>query len=194
MSNPDPRPEQQVPPPEERRKGVSPLVWILLLLALMALGWWFYNRSLQTGLDTTPATTTTEPVIGSEQEAAAEAERERAAANEARRTERERERREAAAEPKAPADRPAEPVARLQPDYPPAAARSREEGTVVLNVAVDASGNPGDIDFVDRSGSRELDRAAMQAVRQWRFKPAMKGGKPVASTVQVPIEFTLEQQ
>lgn len=184
----------QSDPPPEQRKGVSPLIWILLLLALLALGWWFYNRSAQTGLDTTPATTTTEPAITSEQEVAAQAERERAAANERRRQQRAAEAKREAAKPKGPADREVSPVARVQPDYPPAAYRAGEEGTVVLRVDVDASGNPTNVGISKRSGSRELDRAAQRAVRQWKFKPAIKGGKQVAAVVEVPVDFRLERQ
>ena len=41
------------------------------------------------------------------------------------------------------------------------------------------------------SGSRDLDRAAMQAVRRWRFEPAMAGGQPTVGQVIVPIDFNL---
>lgn len=195
MSDPKERESDLNPqplPPGEPRKGVSPLIWILLLLALLALGWWFYNRSAQSGLDTTPATTTTEPAITSEQEVAAQAERERTAANERRRQERAQAKREARS--KGPADREVSPVARVQPDYPPAAYRAGEEGTVLLRVDVDANGNPTNVDISRRSGSRELDRAAQRAVREWKFKPAIKGGKQVASVVEIPVDFKLERQ
>ena len=187
---------QPIPPePEPQRKGVSPLIWILLLLALAALGWWFYDRSVQTGLDTTAPVADVQPTVGSEQDAAAQAERERAAANEARREARAREAAKAAANRrKAPADRAVEPIARVQPEYPAAAARSQEEGTVLVRVQVDADGNPTDVSVARRSGSRDLDRAALDAVRKWRFSPAMKGGKAVASVAEVPVDFTLTSQ
>ncbi len=193
----DPREDNPPPPPpEERRKGVHPLLWVLLLIALAALGWWFYNRSVQTGMDTTaPAATAPGPAITSEQEAAAQAERERVEANERRRAERrarERAREEAAA--RRAADREVEPIARVQPDYPPAAARVQEEGTVLVRVEVDANGTPTDVSVARRSGSRELDRAALKAVKQWRFRPAIRDGKPVASVAEVPVEFTLDRQ
>jgi len=177
-------------PPEEPRRGVSPLIWILLLLALAALGWWYYNRSMHPGLDTTATTPTVEPAITSEKEVAAQAERERAAANERRRSERPRE----DARPKAPADRDVTPIARVEPEYPAAAARTQEEGTVLVRVDVDANGVPTNVDVARRSGSRDLDRAAVNAVRQWRFSPAIKDGKKVAAVVEVPVEFKLQQQ
>ena len=177
-------------PPEEPRRGVSPLIWILLLLALAALGWWYYNRSMQPGPDLSATTPTMEPAITSQEEVAAQAERERAAANERRRSERTRE----ASGPKAPADRDVTPIARVEPEYPAAAARTQEEGTVLVRVDVDANGVPTNVDVARRSGSRDLDRAAVTAVRQWRFSPAIKDGKKVAAVVEVPVEFKLQQQ
>ena len=193
----DPRengPPADTPPPEQRRRGVHPLIWVLLLIALAALGWWFYNRSVQGGLDTAAPAATAPidgPAITSEQEAAAEAERERAAANERRRAERQAREREAA---RRPADREVEPIARVQPDYPPAAARVQEEGTVLVRVQVDAGGNATDVSIARRSGSRDLDRAALDAVRKWRFRPAIRDGKPVAAVAEVPVEFKLDRQ
>ena len=177
-------------PPEEPRRGVSPLIWILLLLALAALGWWYYNRSMQPGPDLSATTPTVEPAITSQEEVAAQAERERAAANERRRSERTRE----AARPTAPADRDVTPLARVEPEYPAAAARTQEEGIVLVRVDVDANGMPTNVDIARRSGSRDLDRAAVEAVRQWRFNPAIKDGKKVAAVVEVPVEFKLQQQ
>ena len=54
---------------------------------------------------------------------------------------------------------------------------------------VDAQGNPVDVRVVERSGERDLDRAAVNAVRQWRFEPAMRNGKAIATSVKVPVDF-----
>lgn len=191
MADPNERPEALNPqplPPKEGTKGISPLVWILLLLAIIAAAWWFYQRNAdRADAPTAPSAT---PTITSEQEAAASAERERAEASERRRAERERE----AQRPSAGANREVEPIARVQPDYPPEAFRAGEEGTVVLRVDVDAGGSPGNVDVVSRSGSRHLDRAAVEAVRKWKFRPAMQDGKAVASQVEVPIDFKMDRQ
>ena len=85
------------------------------------------------------------------------------------------------------------PVDAPAPRYPRRAQRHGQEGTVVLRVHVDARGVPGQIDIVDGSGARDLDRAALEAVRRWRFAPALRDGQPVAGTVQVPIDFTLQR-
>lgn len=85
------------------------------------------------------------------------------------------------------------PVDAPPPRYPRDAQRRRQQGTVLMRVHVDAQGNPGDIDIVAGSGTRSLDRAAVEAVRRWRFAPAVRNGQPVAGTVQVPIDFTLQR-
>lgn len=76
-----------------------------------------------------------------------------------------------------------------EPQYPATALRRGEGGDVLLRVNVGADGVPGEIDFVRRSSSRELDRAAQDAVRRWRFEPATRNGKAVPAVVEVPIEF-----
>ena len=79
------------------------------------------------------------------------------------------------------------------PRYPSEALRRNETGTVVLQVQVDAQGQPVSVEVAQRSGSRDLDRAAVEAVSRWRFSPARDAaGKPVAGTLSVPIDFKLE--
>lgn len=75
------------------------------------------------------------------------------------------------------------------PRYPSAALRRGDAGDVVVRVDVDAAGKPGGVTLVQRSGSRDLDRAAMEAVRQWRFHPAQRNGQPIAGSVDIPFEF-----
>ena len=75
------------------------------------------------------------------------------------------------------------------PDYPAAALRRGESGTVMVRVQVDAAGMPGEVSLDKRSGSRDLDRAAMNAVHQWRFQPAQRDGQAIASSLVIPIDF-----
>jgi protein TonB len=77
------------------------------------------------------------------------------------------------------------------PPYPGPARRRGHEGTVYLAVEVLAGGTTGRIRVERSSGHPILDDAALQAVREWRFEPAMKNGIPVASWVEVPIRFVL---
>lgn len=78
------------------------------------------------------------------------------------------------------------------PRYPRDAQRRGISGTVLLRVHVGTDGAPDGIDLVQGSGSRDLDRAAVEGVRRWRFAPAMRNGQPVEAAVQVPITFDLD--
>ncbi|MNN58624.1 Gram-negative bacterial tonB protein [compost metagenome] len=90
----------------------------------------------------------------------------------------------------APTDRPVPlPDQSPAPDYPPAALRRGESGTVVVQVEVDARGQPLDAKVIQRSGSRDLDRAALDAVRGWRFQPAQSNGQPMQGTLEIPFDF-----
>lgn len=75
------------------------------------------------------------------------------------------------------------------PRYPSQALRRGESGTVTLRVEIGADGVPNEVGVANSSGSRQLDRAAMDAVRRWRFTPATRQGEAVAGTVVVPITF-----
>jgi protein TonB len=79
------------------------------------------------------------------------------------------------------------------PRYPVAAMRRGDTGTVVLAVAIDAAGQPVSVEIDRRSGSRDLDRAAVEAVSRWRFSPARDAaGNPVPGQLSVPIDFKME--
>lgn len=78
-----------------------------------------------------------------------------------------------------------------QADYPAAALRRRLEGTVLLEVRVDAQGHPAQIAIANSSGADLLDEAAVAAVRRWRFVPARLGPDAVAGSVRVPVRFRL---
>ncbi len=85
------------------------------------------------------------------------------------------------------------PISQPPPTYPRNAMQMSREGRVRVRVDIGADGIPTDSSVVESSGDHDLDRAAMQGVRRWRFKPAMAHGAPVASNVTVPIEFKLGQ-
>lgn len=75
------------------------------------------------------------------------------------------------------------------PRYPATALRRGESGEVLLRIDVDAEGRVADVNIVHGSGSRALDRAAISAVRGWRFLPGQRDGRPVPAVVNVPITF-----
>lgn len=81
---------------------------------------------------------------------------------------------------------------RSMPLYPVSARKRGIEGRVLLQVEIDAAGLPTSIRLAESSGSDALDRAALDAVRHWRFKPARRANHPVAATVTIPIHFKLD--
>ncbi|WP_240906138.1 energy transducer TonB [Thermomonas sp. HDW16] len=81
------------------------------------------------------------------------------------------------------------PVSRPPPRYPQSAMRRNIGGTVRVQATVAPDGSVERLELAAGSGNRDLDRAAMEAVRRWTFRPATRNGQPVASTVVVPLEF-----
>jgi len=88
---------------------------------------------------------------------------------------------------------PARLVRMVKPRYPSSAVLGNHEGAVSLKVEIRADGTPGEVQVVRSSGSRALDAAALKAVKQWRWKPAMRGDEPVASTARFRVRFELEE-
>jgi protein TonB len=78
------------------------------------------------------------------------------------------------------------------PAYPSLSRRMKEQGRVILRVLVNAAGEAQDIEVRTSSGSERLDRAAMDAVRRWRFAPARRGAETIAAYALVPILFQLD--
>jgi protein TonB len=77
------------------------------------------------------------------------------------------------------------------PTYPRQARRMGWEGRVLLRVRVDDRGRVDTVRLGRSSGHGLLDRAALDAVRRWRFAPATRGATPVAAWIDVPIRFRL---
>ena len=98
--------------------------------------------------------------------------------------------------PTAPAAAPAiadsatpTPISRPAPRYPREALSRGIGGTVQVRAVVASDGSVERMEVATSSGNRYLDRAAMEAVRRWKFKPAVRGGQAVAAEVIVPLEF-----
>ena len=79
------------------------------------------------------------------------------------------------------------------PEYPAQSRRLEEEGVVKLNVRVGTDGRALTVDLASSSGFKRLDKAAEEAVRQWRFVPAKRAGQAIEGSVVVPVRFTLNQ-
>lgn len=79
----------------------------------------------------------------------------------------------------------------VAPQYPPEAGRARIEGTVVLMAVIGKDGSVKDVQV--ESGLPLLAQAAVDAVKQWRYRPYLLGGEPVEVDSRITINFTLSR-
>ena len=176
----DTRPQPESVPP---RRNDHLLLWVVLMLGLLVASiWWLLSQSW-TGAtsgaiervvvvpDETPSAAT-ESTPASNESATGSGKRKAAASAGAGKSvaSKKTAARTRNMQSAAHLSRNARPLAgNPAPRYPSAALRSGIEGNVLI-------------------------RAALNAVRNWRFQPALRGGKPVASAVQVPVAFVLEER
>lgn len=87
-------------------------------------------------------------------------------------------------------DTPPTPLKTPDPYYTEEARRAKYQGTVMVATTVGTDGKTHDVHAGHNLGYG-LDKEAEKAVKNWRFKPAMLNGKPVAAKVQVEVNFRL---
>ena len=90
------------------------------------------------------------------------------------------------------APEPLDTTRNRRPNYPEASRRRGEQGIVRLELRVDATGRVADVRLLETSGFNALDTAALNAVRDWRFRPAERAGVPVAGSITTAVHFRLE--
>lgn len=84
------------------------------------------------------------------------------------------------------------PTKTVPPVYPESARQRQQQGTVHVQARVSRSGKVEKVRIVPGRGvAEDLDKAALDAVRQWEFKPARVKGQPKAAWVVIPIAFRL---
>ena len=80
-------------------------------------------------------------------------------------------------------------IKKVTPNYPQLAKQARIQGTVVLQAEISKEGTIQNLQLI--SGHPMLAPAAIEAVRQWRYKPYLLNGEPVAVETQVVVNFSL---
>jgi len=80
-------------------------------------------------------------------------------------------------------------IYRLQPEYPTLARQARVQGTVVLRAVISREGTIENLQVL--SGHPLLVKSAMEAVRQWRYRPYVLNGEAVEVETQVTVNFVL---
>lgn len=82
-------------------------------------------------------------------------------------------------------------ISRVRPIYPPLAIRARIQGNVVLHAIISKEGGVSELQVL--SGHPLLVSAALEAVRQWRYSPALLSGQPVEVETTITVSFVLGQ-
>jgi TonB family protein len=80
-----------------------------------------------------------------------------------------------------------------RPAYPPMARLRGYQGVVVLLVEVLVDGRVGQVGIRRSTGHEILDRAALEAVKTWRFEPGRREGRAVTMSVEVPVRFVFNE-
>ena len=78
----------------------------------------------------------------------------------------------------------------VEPEFSEEARRAKVEGNVIVNLWVDEKGNPSHVRAVGGVGMG-LDEKAVEAVKQYRFKPASLNGKPVLVELNIEVIFRI---
>lgn len=85
-------------------------------------------------------------------------------------------------------------VTKIDPVYPSDARDAGVEGKVVVQAVIRENGTVGDVQVLTAiPGWPSLDRNAVEALREWKYRPAMKGGYPVSVYATVVIQFRLAE-
>jgi len=83
-------------------------------------------------------------------------------------------------------------VSQVQPAYPAEVGDTRLSGNVVIEFTVDEEGRVQDMRVVT-STHRAFEKAALAALREWRFEPGVRNGRPVKTKIRLPIAFNSEE-
>ena len=89
-----------------------------------------------------------------------------------------------------PGVKPPVPIHKPEPSFPSDASRAGVQGSVLVSIVIGADGRTRDIEVISPAGFG-FDERAVETIRNWRFRPAEKDGKPVAVTANVETKFRL---
>jgi protein TonB len=84
-------------------------------------------------------------------------------------------------------------ITRIDPEYPELARRARIQGKVILRAIIHKDGSVGDVEVLkEPAANLGFSESAVQAVRQWRYRPATQNGRPVDVYFTVVVTYTLD--
>lgn len=90
-------------------------------------------------------------------------------------------------------DTPPAPLFKIKPHYPLIAKHQKTEGALLMQFTVNPKGETQDIQIMKADPPGIFNDSALGAIRQWRFNPGYKNGKPVSVRVSLPLKYHLEE-
>ncbi len=92
-------------------------------------------------------------------------------------------------------DRGATPIVRINPKYPPVAARDGIAGWVKLSFTINEMGQVEDVVVIDAEPKRMFEKEAVRALKGWKYQPQVENGVAIKQTgMQVQLDFNLENE
>lgn len=88
-------------------------------------------------------------------------------------------------------DTPPTPVRTPPPKYPEQLKREGVSGMVVVNVIIETDGTVAEVE-VRKSTNSDFEAPALEAVKNWRFRPAKKDGQAIRTKVALPLKFSAD--
>ncbi|HTU62195.1 MAG TPA: energy transducer TonB, partial [Polyangiales bacterium] len=85
-------------------------------------------------------------------------------------------------------------IRKVDPEYPERALTQKITGSVTLEFTVSTKGEPEDVHVVSAEPAGTFDRAAIAAVRRWRYEPLVINGAPQEVTTRTTVRFTLSDK
>ena len=84
-------------------------------------------------------------------------------------------------------------IRKVTPAYPPTAKMDRVEGTVIMTAVIGKDGSILSLEQVNKLVDSRLAESAMEAVKQWMYKPTLLNGEPIEVITQIDVNFTLSR-
>lgn len=89
-------------------------------------------------------------------------------------------------------DTPPRATTKIPPRYPQGLLKKRVSGRVLVAMTVDETGKVTNAVVKETSGYGDMDKAALNAAKRWKFKPGIKGGRKAVMTVVQPFNFKMK--
>lgn len=93
-----------------------------------------------------------------------------------------------------PYDTPPEPLTRISPTYPPEAREAGIEGTVILQLLISKEGKTAKTNIIQGVDGSGLNDAAVTAIKDMSWKPALFNDEPVSVWITLPLHFKLDKE